>query len=167
MNLKRTFIACSLAVAAGKELIAMSPLGIEASEADLGSGFSIKKVLRDKADEVWEQPWGENKIVRDRHKEMAVVMENQDGVGLVMRFRAFDDGVGFRYEYETGLDSLTVMAENTEFLFAEDGHTGFIVRRLDVYGQAPFKTGAEAFFQGFNIFGRLIGRYDNLFFGLI
>ena len=120
-------------VAAGKELIAMSPLGIEASEADLGSGFSIKKVLRDKADEVWEQPWGENKIVRDRHKEMAVVMENQDGVGLVMRFRAFDDGVGFRYEYETGLDSLTVMAENTGFLFAEDGVSWSIPGNFETY----------------------------------
>ena len=52
-------------------------------------------------------------------------------------------------------------------LFPEDGHAGLIVRRLDIHGQAPFKSGTKAFLQGLNIFGRFIRGYDDLLFGLI
>ena len=53
------------------------------------------------------------------------------------------------------------------FFFPEDGHAGLIVRRLDIHGQAPFKSGTKAFLQGLNIFGRFIRGYDDLLFGLI
>ena len=52
-------------------------------------------------------------------------------------------------------------------LFAQDGHSRFIIRRLDIYSQAPFKTGAETFFQRLNLFRRFIRGDDNLFFSLI
>lgn len=82
-----------------------------------GTGDCEKSV-----DETWTQPWGENKILRDCHNEMTAVLKNDDGVLLTLRFRAFDDGVAFRYEWEVpDLDSLTVTDELTEFRFAEDG----------------------------------------------
>ena len=84
----------------GQDVIGRSSLGLEAAETELAYGFNVRKVTRSKTDEVWSQPWGENKQMRDRHNEMAVLMENDRGVSLTMRFRAFDDGIGYRYEYD-------------------------------------------------------------------
>ena len=56
------------------------------------------------------------------------------------------------------LDYFIIYIVTLHFLFlAEDCHSGFIVRRLDVYGQTPFETGTQPFFQGFNLFWRFIG----------
>ena len=45
---------------------------------------------------------------------MSVCLENEEDVPLVIRFRVFDDGIGFRYEYEhPDKDSLIVMDELT------------------------------------------------------
>lgn len=114
-------------------LISASPLGLEASETSLGDGFSIVGIERNSKDEVWTQPWGENKTMRDRHNEMAVALENKSGVCLTVRVRAFDDGIGFRYEYETQEDSLTVLAENTAFCFAADGISWSIPANFETY----------------------------------
>ena len=75
-------------------------------------------------DEEWTQPWGENKRNRSRYNEMAVALHRGGEVRLTMRFRLFDDGLGFRYEYEVpACDSLVVTGELTEFRFAADGDT--------------------------------------------
>lgn len=114
----------------GQDVIGRSSLGLEAAETELAYGFNVKKVTRSKVDQEWTQPWGENKQMRDRHNEMAVLMENDRGVSLTMRFRAFDDGIGYRYEYDASaadvqdgeaLDSLTITGDNTYFTFAQDG----------------------------------------------
>lgn len=51
-------------------------------------------------DETWEQPWGERRFVRDNHNELAVTLSAQSGPerSMVVRFRVFDSGIGFRYE---------------------------------------------------------------------
>lgn len=114
----------------GQDVIEESSLGLEAAETELAYGFNVKKVTRSKVDQEWTQPWGENKLMRDRHNEMAVLMENDRGVSLTMRFRAFDDGIGYRYEYDASaadvqdgeaLDSLTITGDNTYFTLAQDG----------------------------------------------
>ncbi len=105
----------------GQELISTSAIGLEAQECDLLAGFEVVKVRRDKVNQEWTQPWGENKKMLDRHNEMAVELRNSAGVGLTVRFRAFDDGVGFRCEYSSPCDSLTVIGDRTFFNFAEDG----------------------------------------------
>ena len=106
----------------GRPLILPSALGLVAQERDLAGGFSVREIVKRSVNETWTQPWGENKILRDCHNEMTAVLKNDDGVLLTLRFRAFDDGVAFRYEWEVpDLDSLTVTDELTEFRFAEDG----------------------------------------------
>ncbi|MBQ8838097.1 MAG: glycoside hydrolase family 97 catalytic domain-containing protein, partial [Bacteroidales bacterium] len=105
----------------GQAVIATSALGMDAIGVDLDKGFAIKNIRRKKIDREWTQIWGENRHMRDRHNEMAVLMENEEGVALTLRFRAFDDGIGFRYEYSTAADSLTIVNENTGFNFASDG----------------------------------------------
>lgn len=77
---------------------------------------------------------GENKENRSRYNEMAVRLRNGGGVRLTLRFRVFDDGLGFRYEYEAcGADSLRVTDELTEFRFAADGDSWTIPASFDTY----------------------------------
>lgn len=124
----------------GQEVIGRSALGLEAEEAELTDGFAVKKVRRNKVDEEWTQPWGENKQMRDRHNEMAVHMENSQGVKLTLRFRAFDDGVGYRYEYDASAltDSLTIIGDNTYFNFAQDGTSWSIASYFSGY-ELPYR----------------------------
>ena len=90
----------------GVRLFEPSRLGFEAAEADLGG----------------------------RYNEMAVRLRNGGGVRLTLRFRVFDDGLGFRYEYEAcGADSLRVTDELTEFRFAADGDSWTIPASFDTY----------------------------------
>ena len=117
----------------GGEVMEISAAGLVAVEGDLCSGLEIVDIDSGRVAETWTQPWGENKTVIDRHREMAVTMKNQSGTVLTLRIRAFDDGIGFRYEYETGHDSLTVMAENTRFSFVNDGVSWSIPGNFETY----------------------------------
>lgn len=118
----------------GTRLFEPSALGFAADEADLGSGFRIEGVDRGCIDETWTQPWGENKTNRNHCNEMAVRLKGDGGVRLTVRFRLFDDGLGFRYEYDVaGADSLTVRDELTEFRFAADGDSWTIPANFETY----------------------------------
>lgn len=139
-NIRLTFAVDSLgrmnySVACGGQTVFLpSALGLEAAEKNLAEGFRIEGTDRTSADETWTQPWGENKTNRDHHNEMAVRLSNDAGVRLTMRFRLFDDGLGFRYEYEVpGTDSLTITGERTEFRFAADGESWTIPANFETY----------------------------------
>ncbi len=74
-------------------------------------------------DVTWEQPWGERRIVRDHHNELAVEFTATDGPArrMTVRFRVFDDGIGFRYEFpkQRGYKDLEITDELTEFAIGE------------------------------------------------
>lgn len=112
-----------------------SPLGFEAKDGiNLNSGFRIEKTDLDYKDETWTQPWGENKTNRNHYNEMAVLLKNAENVELILRFRVFDDGVGFRYEYDVpGVDSLLITNELTAFCFHKDGISWSIPANFDTY----------------------------------
>ena len=111
-----------------------SPLGFEEkSGLDLASGFQIVGTSFDSQDETWTQPWGENKSIRSHYNEMAVNLKNEAGVKLTVRVRVFDDGLGFRYEYDTPADSLLLMDEYTSFHIAEDGTSWSIPAEFNTY----------------------------------
>lgn len=116
-------------------LIALSSLGLEGKEeTNLSSGFKLKKTLYAKKDETWIQPWGENKVNREYYNEMAALLENPQGTKLTIRFRLFNDGLGFRYEYEVPqVDSVFVTNEYTEFSFAETGMSWSNPANFDTY----------------------------------
>ncbi len=60
---------------------------------------------------------------------MAVSLTNEDQVQLTLRFRVFDDGIGFRYEYTVPtVDSLLITDELTTFRFHRDG-TSWSIRQ--------------------------------------
>lgn len=88
-------------------------------------GLRLENERRAKADARWEQPWGESRWVVDRHNELRVTLAEQIGskrrVDLVVR--AFDDGVGFRYEFpdQPQLRDVIIDDELTEFVVARPG----------------------------------------------
>ena len=65
------------------------------------AGLRIVDSQRSAADETWAQPWGEVKNIRDHHNELRVRLADGGEAPreLIVVFRAFDDGVGFRYEF--------------------------------------------------------------------
>ena len=85
----------------GKRVIAPSKLGMIFAEHDgFDRGLAIAGSTRESKDETWEQPWGERRLVRDQHNELAVTFKPAKGPArqMTVRFRAFDTGIGFRYE---------------------------------------------------------------------
>ena len=117
----------------GSPFIGSSFLGLEADGLNLLDGFTVRRLKRGSADETWTQPWGENKTVRDRHNELAAVLHNADGVALTLRFRVFDDGFAFRYEYEVPVDTLLLRSEDSFFVFEKDGESWSIPGDFNSY----------------------------------
>ncbi len=85
----------------GKQVIAPSKMGLLfAEQHGFERGLVIAASTRDSSDTTWEQPWGERRLVRDQHNELAVTFRASEGPDrqMTVRFRAFDTGIGFRYE---------------------------------------------------------------------
>ncbi len=107
----------------GETLITPSRLGLELKgHKPLTDGFVVAKTETNSTDSVWEQPWGEAREVRDHHNELQVTLQQPDGLKLLVTFRAYDDGVAFRYELpeQDGLDDVAITNEVTEFVLAGD-----------------------------------------------
>ncbi|MBO5853500.1 MAG: glycoside hydrolase family 97 N-terminal domain-containing protein, partial [Bacteroidales bacterium] len=100
-----------------------SQLGFEAKDGlNLKNSFEIIKTEFSSKDETWNQIWGENKTIRNHYNEMAVHLANIDSTYLTMRFRLFNDGLGFRYEYRIkDTDKIILTDELTTFNIKENG----------------------------------------------
>ncbi|MDX1939967.1 MAG: glycoside hydrolase family 97 N-terminal domain-containing protein [Saprospiraceae bacterium] len=112
-----------------KPIIQTSKLGLELKDAPaFMNGFSISRIDSNLIDETWEPVWGELKTIRNHYRELAITLQ-QTAIGnrqLVIRFRVFDDGLGFRYEFpkQDQLNYFIVTNENTEFHLTGD-HKAF------------------------------------------
>ena len=100
-------------------VVLASGLGLELIDSpDLMSGFEITGTDTRSFDETWQPVWGENKNIRNNYHELLVHLR-QPSTGRLMniRFRVYDDGVGFRYEFPTQPDLVyfTVKEEHTQF----------------------------------------------------
>ncbi|MEO8062278.1 MAG: glycoside hydrolase family 97 protein [Pseudomonadota bacterium] len=111
------------AVVRGRQFVLdWSRLGfILANAPKLERNFSIGKVRQRALDDSWEQPWGERRFVRNHCNEMRVTLLEKSGRELIVVFRVFDDGVGFRYEFpdQGQLQQVDIVDELTEFAIAE------------------------------------------------
>jgi alpha-glucosidase len=110
----------------GRLLILPSALGFEfRGEPPLRDGLRIADTARQSHDEWWTQPWGEVARVHDHHNELAVTVVETAAPGrrFTLRVRAFDDGIGFRYELpaQPGLGAFVISDELTEFALADNG----------------------------------------------
>ena len=101
----------------GKKVVEPSTLGFDIKAlgkdafdgrkpGELRTGFVLAGVERAKADETWRPVWGEESEIRDRHEEMLVkLVQKGTGRRMDLRFRVFDDGMGFRYEFPADDDN--------------------------------------------------------------
>jgi alpha-glucosidase len=115
----------------GRALILPSLLGFDFRGAPpLRDGLRITDTTRQSHDEWWTQPWGEVARVRDHHNELAVAVEETavPSRRFTLRVRAFDDGVGFRYELpeQPGLGAFEINDELTEFALADNARAWWI-----------------------------------------
>jgi alpha-glucosidase len=115
----------------GRELIQPSLLGFEFRGAPpLRDSLGIIDSTRQAHDEWWTQPWGEVARVRDHHNELAVGVQETAGLHrrFILRVRAFDDGVGLRYEFprQAGLVGFEISDELTQFALADNARAWWI-----------------------------------------
>ena len=115
------------------------------NETDLMDRFQVVDIQQTEFDETWEPVWGETKTIRNHYNEMAVTLQqniqmekymgngNDRGMALVpqertiiIRFRVYDDGMGFRYEFpqQKELNYFIIKEERSEFRMAGD-HTAW------------------------------------------
>ena len=80
-------------------VIKESYLGLELkNEQDLIHGFVISDTVRAAFDETWQPVWGEVKNIRNHYNELAVTLtQTNTERSIVVRFRLYDDGLGFMY----------------------------------------------------------------------
>ncbi|MEM7329408.1 MAG: glycoside hydrolase family 97 protein [Pseudomonadota bacterium] len=100
----------------GQTIISPSRLGLAFKAGhDLNADLQIAAVEFQSRKQTWEQPWGERQFIQDQHNELAAEITFSDGrPAFVLRIRAFDDGLGFRYEVpDNGYREL--VDEQTEF----------------------------------------------------
>ena len=108
----------------GIAVVKPSTLGIELNEENsLMDHFRVNKTSTSTFDETWKPVWGEEKEIRNHYNELFVEMEKpENGRFMNLRFRVYNDGVGFRYEFpqQQYLPYFVVKAEHTQFAMAGD-----------------------------------------------
>lgn len=122
---------------AGEPVIGESRLGLVFTDAMPFDRFaSIAAHSTASADNRWELPWGERRHMRDHHNELVVTLRQapQEGTqlfprprDLIVRFRLFNDGVGFRYEFPASWGTVRIQDEITEFVVARPGDAWWII----------------------------------------
>ena len=134
----------------GKDVIRPSHLGLELAkdkhasmgmdERDLMDDFSLDKEVTSTFDETWEPVWGETKYIRNHYNEYTATLsqhwltappKSNNGVRrqprqhrrtILIRFRVYDDGIGFRYEFpqQPELNYFLIKEERSEFALTGD-----------------------------------------------
>ncbi len=110
-------------------IITASRLGLQFREGPpLDRRLTVVSVGRVSHDSMWTQPWGEFARARNRHEELRVTLEGANDRRMVLVFRLFDDGLGFRCELpeQDALGDFVIMDEVTEFNLAEPAQAWWI-----------------------------------------
>lgn len=93
----------------------------------LYDGFEQCGAVRSEFDETWQPVWGEESSIRNRYNELAITLRQpQSGRQMIVRFRLYDEGIGFRYEFpeQEAMTYFTIREERTQFAMTGD-HTAF------------------------------------------
>ena len=154
----------------GKEVVRPSHLGLELAkdkhaslkeaERDLMTGFTLEKEETSTFDETWQPVWGETRDIRNHYNEYAATLTQRwmEGVKpprpgmqlqprrhyrhVVIRFRVYDDGIGFRYEFpqQPDLNYFLIKDERTEFAMAGDHTAWWLPGDYDTQEQVTQQT---------------------------
>ena len=112
-----------------KDVIKPSHLGLELKddEKSLLNDFAILKTENSTFDDTWTPVWGEEKEIRNHYNELAVSLkQNKTNRIVIIRFRLFNEGLGFRYEFpqQENLIYFVIKEERSQFAMTGD-HTAF------------------------------------------
>ncbi|MDB5704344.1 MAG: alpha-glucosidase [Sphingomonas bacterium] len=103
----------------GVTVLAPSALGLSFAGEPAARYTALTAARRSSSDTSWEQPWGEQRVIRDNHSELTVTLAGDTPLNRAVdiNFRLFDDGIGFRYGY-AGIpagQAVSVTGDRTEF----------------------------------------------------
>ena len=114
-----------------KSVISSSQLGIKFNNGvSLVNNFKLLSTTDEVFDETWEQPWGENKFVKNNYSESIISLESNDDfknkIDIIVR--VYDDGVAFRYNVKKirDLDKLFITDEINEFKISKNSNSLWI-----------------------------------------
>ena len=124
----------------GVDIILPSMMGFQfLDQLPLDSGLMILDWDQSSFDDIWTQPWGEVKEIRDHHNQLRVrlIEQGPQPRELVIVFRVFDDGVGFRYEFpeQPYLSDFQITDELTEFVMNGNHEAWWI----EAYGENRYE----------------------------
>lgn len=109
-------------------VIKESKLGLELKDGkNLTEGFELTKKETSSFDESWTPVWGEVKTIRNNYNELAITLtQPSTNRHILIRFRVFDDGLGFRYEFpqQENLNYFVIKEEKSQFAMTGD-HKAF------------------------------------------
>lgn len=121
----------------GRAVVKPSHLGLELAkdkhaskglrETSLMDGFQILDTKSSTFDEIWKPVWGETATIRNHYNELEVDLnQGESKRKMIIRFRVYDDGMGFRYEFpqQDSLTYFTIKEEHSQFAMAGD-HTAW------------------------------------------
>lgn len=122
----------------GKIVIDTSSLGFEfQQQAALVKGFDVIGNDIKSYDETWEMPWGEQREVSNCYNELIVNLREIAAPNRILNiyFRAYDDGMAFRYEFpeQEGINEVIITDENTQFNLTGDHTCWWIPGDWDIY----------------------------------
>jgi alpha-glucosidase len=123
-----------------KQIIRPSGMGFSLKNTkSMHGGFAISKIKKRNFKETWKPVWGESSEIENHYNELAVylVEVKQPNRRMNIIFRAFDDGVGFRYELpeQEHLTDIEIESERTYFNFTDNHTCWWIPANWDSYEQ--------------------------------
>lgn len=127
-----------------KQVITPSKLGIETADVpSFLSGFTISNRAQLSVNDTWSPVMGEQKVIRNQYNELLVTLtqKEQKDRYIRIRFRVFNDGLGFRYEFpqQDQLKYFVIKEERTEFNLAGDHKIFWIPGDYDT-NEYPYTT---------------------------
>jgi alpha-glucosidase len=103
----------------GVPVLAPSTMGLSFKDEEQARYSALSNPRRAAANATWEQPWGEQRVIRDDHTDLTVTIAGDTPLTkhFDVQFRLFDDGFGFRYSYNAipAGQAVSVMADHTQF----------------------------------------------------
>jgi hypothetical protein len=129
----------------GKAVIDFSGLGFTLKSPEISLlKFDLIKTDSTAVDETWKPVWGEQNSIRNNYRQVTLKLDDRSGSGITINiiFRAFNNGIGFRYEFpkQDKLNHFVIADELTQFAMTGDHKAFWIPGDYDTNEFAYYTT---------------------------